>query len=130
MREAYPAIQQAGAEVAAIGNGTPEEAARLKQAQDLPFALLTDPGRASYKAAGLRDSVGASLSPKLVLNGLRAFKQGFRQGRIQGSALQQGGVLVLDVGGAVLARHVSSTGGDHPPNEWILDAVKSSASYS
>lgn len=124
MREAYPAIRSAGAELVAIGNGSPEEAGKLKKAKDLPFTLLTDPGRASYQAAGLRDSLAASLSPRLALNGIRAWRQGFRQGRIQGSALQQGGVLVIDVGGEVLARHVSRTGGDHPPTQWILDALE------
>lgn len=123
MRDAYASIQAAGAELAVIGNGTPTEAGAMVQRMQLPFAVYTDPERGAFQALGLRSSLAASFSPRVILNGLRAIRAGFRQGRMQGSALQQGGVLVLRAGGERVDLYVSKTGGDYPTSEWILDAV-------
>lgn len=123
MRDAYASIQAAGVELIVIGNGTPDEAGALARRMELPFEIYTDPERGSFQAAGLRSSLAASLSPRVILNGLRALRGGFRQHRMQGSALQQGGVLVVRAGGERVDLYVSKTGGDYPSNDWILDAV-------
>jgi hypothetical protein len=123
LRDAYPEIQAAGVELAVIGNGTPAEAAGLARRMELPFAVFTDPERGAFQAAGLRSSWAASFSPRVILNGIRAIRAGFRQHRMQGSALQQGGVLVLRAGGERVDLYVSKTGGDYPSTEWILDAA-------
>ena len=124
MRDAYPSIQAAGAELVVIGNGTPAEAAALALRMDLPFAIFTDPERGAFRAVGLRSSLAASFSPRVIWNGLRAIRSGFRPKRMQGSALQQGGVLVVRAGGEQVDLYVSKAGGDYPSQEWILDAAK------
>jgi len=117
------AIHAHGAELVAIGNGTPAQARAFREEFRLPFPLYTDPGRESYSAAGLESGILASLRPSLALNGLRAMRQGHRQGSLQGSPLQQGGALVIDRGGRLLYRFVSGTGGDHPDPAQLVGAL-------
>lgn len=117
------AIRARGAELVAVGNGTPAQAAAFRDEFGLDFPLFTDPGRESYAAAGLRSSLLDSLRPSLALNGVRALREGHRQGSLQGSALQQGGALVVDRGGRVLYRFVARTGGDHPDPDELVRAL-------
>ena len=42
---------------------------------------------------------------------------------MQGSALQQGGALVIDRGGRVLYRFVSRTGGDHVDPANLIESL-------
>lgn len=85
--------------------------------------ILVDPERQSYGLLGWARSMGSSLNPRAVLNLGRALGAGFRQGRTQGDAAQQGGVLVVERGGAVVYRFRGGTAGDHPPPEEVLSAL-------
>ncbi len=85
--------------------------------------ILVDPERTSYRMLGWARALGSSLNPRAVLNLGRALGAGFRQGRVLGDAAQQGGVLVVDQGGAVVYRFRSGTAGDHPPPQEVLDAL-------
>ena len=123
LRGPHEEIRARGAELVAIGNGSPAEAAAFQREFDVPFPLYTDPDRKAYAAADLTSSALASLRPSLALNGIRALGQGHRQGRVQGSALQQGGALVIDRGGKVLYRFASRTGGDHPDPKDLVAAL-------
>ena len=95
----------------------------MARRMELPFSVFTDPERVAFGALGLRSSLAASFSPRVIMNGLRAMRAGFRQHRMQGSALQQGGVLVVRSGGERVDLYVSKTGGDYPSRDWILDAA-------
>jgi hypothetical protein len=83
-------------------------------------AMLTDPARESYKAAGLRRSVWRTFSLKALGYFRAARKKGFKQGRVQGDAFQQGGSLVVDKGGRILYRFVSDAPGHHASPETLL----------
>jgi alkyl-hydroperoxide reductase/thiol specific antioxidant family protein len=83
-------------------------------------AMLTDPSRESYKAAGLQRSILRTFSFKALGYFWAARKKGFRQGRVQGDAFQQGGSLVVDRGGRVLYRFVSDAPGHHASPETLL----------
>ena len=72
-----------------------------------------DTSLAAYKAAEFKAGMGSPL--RLVRNGIRAFRKGFRQVKTQGDAFQLGGVLVVDRGGNVLFYFASREAGDHPP---------------
>ena len=106
-----------------IGSGTPAEAHAFQAEYAPDLAVFTDPERATFAAAGFTDSLLASLSLGMIGRALGAYRAGFSQGRVQGSALQQGGVLVLGRGPELLARYSSKSGGDHPTTEWLLSAL-------
>ena len=124
LRGPYAKIRALGAELVAIGNGTVQEAADFQRKFEVAFPLYTDPERESFRAAGLTDKLTASLHPSLALNGVRALKEGFRQGRVQGSAFQQGGALVIDRDGRLLFSFASRTGGDHVDPRRLIEALQ------
>ncbi|HEY6909308.1 MAG TPA: peroxiredoxin-like family protein [Myxococcales bacterium] len=125
MRPHAGEFEKAGATLAVIGNGLPAMAKSWARHNDFPstVAVLTDPGRKSYDAAGLKRSFAATLSPTSAVNFVRAVRRGFRQGRILGDAWQQGGALVVRPGGEVVFRHVSSAPGDHASASTLLAAL-------
>ncbi|QBH13278.1 hypothetical protein DO021_22190 [Desulfobacter hydrogenophilus] len=53
-----------------------------------------------------------------------ALKQGHRQGSIQGSTLQLGGVIVVDTSGTVRYFFSSEKAGDHPKVDDLLMALE------
>ena len=57
-----------------------------------------------------------------VFKAASAFKQGHRQGAIQGSTLQLGGAVIVDVSGAVLYFFAGKKAGDHPRVDELLAA--------
>jgi peroxiredoxin len=122
LRALEPELRRRGAQLVIIGNGAPEHAAAFAREQELE-AVFTDPSCEIYVAAGFTRSLLASLSPRIAAKGLDALRSGFRQGAMRGSALQQGGVLVVDREGTLRARYASRFGGDHPSDAWILDAL-------
>jgi len=95
-----------------VGTGTPAMAADFARTHAGPHPVLSDPARATFAAAGMRRSVWATLHWRLLGNAWRALRAGFRQGRVQGDAWQQGGAIVLDREGAVVYRQVDRAGGD------------------
>jgi len=89
-----------------------------------PHPVLSDPSRAVFKAAGMRRSLFATLHWRLFVNAWRAFRSGFRQGKVQGDPWQQGGVLVLDARGVIVHRQVDRAGGDPLDLDAVLAAVR------
>ena len=76
------------------------------------FPVLSDVKKRAYAAAGMKRSPWAMLHPRLLANAWRALRRGFRQGRVQGDAFQQGGVLVFGSDGSVLHRAIDAATGD------------------
>lgn len=58
-----------------------------------------------------------------VFKAASAFKQGHRQGSIQGSTFQLGGGIVIDTSGAVRYFFSSKKAGDHPKVDDLLLAI-------
>lgn len=123
LRHINDEVEAKGAEITVIGNGKPSQAAEFARERGLPFRLLTDPGLRSYKAAKLKRSMASTLRPDLVGHSLRALKAGYRQGRMQGDAFQQGGAFVVDSDGKVLFSQRSGTAGDHVDPQELLQAL-------
>ncbi len=107
-----------------VGTGTPAMAADFARTHAGPHPVLSDPARATFAAAGMRRSVWATLHWRLLGNAWRALRAGFRQGRVQGDAWQQGGALVLDAAGAVVLRQVDRAGGDPLDADAIVASVR------
>jgi hypothetical protein len=85
--------------------------------------LLRRPELRAYAAAGLKRGLRSSLSPGVILRGVRAFRGGKRQGAMRGDPWQQGGVFIIRPGNRVDFTHISQEAGDHPAAEAILSAL-------
>ena len=84
-------IEAAGATLQVIGNGAPMFMAGFRETTGYDGGLYTDPSLAVYQALELRRGWATILAPRAAKNAARALAGGFRQGRTQGDATQQGG---------------------------------------
>ena len=80
MRDALPALRQAGAELIIIGNGSERFAQAFREDFELDGPLLIDPDLVAYRAAGLRRGRVELLSPRLPGAAWRAWRSGSRRG--------------------------------------------------
>jgi len=116
-------IEAAGATLQVIGNGAPMFMAGFRETTGYDGALYTDPSLAVYAALALRRGWRTILDPRAAKNAARALAGGFRQGRTQGDATQQGGVLVVATDGTIRFRHADRVAGDGPPVGTVLAAL-------
>lgn len=108
-----PEIRAVGAVLALIGNGRADQAAAFRDHFGLSeVPLFTDPSRATYRTAGFRRGVRHLVTARSLKNYARAFRAGFREGKIQGDPLQMGGAVALDPAGRLLWQHVAAVAGD------------------
>lgn len=121
-----PLLRAAGLMLHVIGNGAPLFIAGFRETTGYDGPLYTDPSLAAYRAAELLAGLRTVLTLGTVRRTIGAMRRGFRQGRTQGSALQQGGVLVIAPGGHVLWRQVSAGPGDNATAAEIVAATSKS----
>ena len=112
-----------GAEVIAIGNGSPSFIAGFRETTGFTGPIYTDPSLAAYQAAQLKSGVLRTFDPRGFGAALRAMRDGQRQGRTQGDSWQQGGVLVVAAGGEVIWQQTSARAGDNASTDEILAAL-------
>jgi peroxiredoxin len=118
-------IREAGGDLVVVGTGGPSFAKAFQK--DLGISdveVYIDSARRAYDLAGFRRDVSGLVHPRAVWNYLRAFFSGHRYKGMQGDALQQGGVLVVALDGALVFRFVSKVSGDHPEAEQVVAAVR------
>lgn len=123
MRDTLPDIRRRGAELIIVGNGQPQHAIDFRDTEQVESPLYVDPELHAYAAAGLKRGLSSSLTPGVILRGLRAFGEGKRQGATMGDPWQQGGVFIIRPGNRVDFAYVSAEAGDHPSAEAILSAL-------
>lgn len=116
-------LSAAGADVHVIGNGAPTFIEGFREVTGYTGPIYTDPSLATYRAAELRRGVGTILNLGTLSRSVGAFRRGFRQGSVQGDALQQGGTLIIDTSGVVLFQHISDGPGDHARTADMLAAL-------
>ena len=120
-------LRGAGLSLNVIGNGAPMFIAGFRETTGYEGPLYTDPSLAVYRAAELRSGLRTVLTPGALGRTVGALRRGFRQGRTQGHALQQGGVLVVGRDGRVLWHHISSGPGDNATAAEIIAANRTAA---
>ena len=123
MRDALPEIRRRGAELIIVGNGQPQHATDFRDTEHVESPLYVDPELRAYAAAGLKRGLRSSLSPGVILRGVRAFREGKRQGATMGDPWQQGGVFIIRPGNRVDFSYISEEAGDHPSVEAIISAL-------
>ncbi len=129
MRGAEREMEERGAALVVIGNGSVAHAAAFREDEGIRGRLLVDPELRAYRAAGLRRSPLATLSPAVLKNGWRAMRAGYRPSRVLGDPWQLGGAFVIQPGGKVVLRQVSREAGDHADVRDILAALERAAPH-
>ena len=123
MRDALPIIRKRGAELVIVGNGRPEHAVDFRDTEAIKCPLFVDPELHAYAAAGLRRGILSSIGPGVLVRGIRALREGKRQGATQGDPWQQGGVFVIRPGNFVDFSYISEAAGDHPAPDSVIAAL-------
>ena len=118
-------INAAGAELVVVGSGTPNFIAGFRETSGYDGRILSDPELVSYRAAQMKRGVWRSFTPLSAAYAVRALARGHLQGRTQGDASQQGGVLVILPGGRIVYEHHSNVAGDNAPAEDVVAALES-----
>lgn len=105
-------IESTGARVVFVGTGLPAMAREFAMQFGDGLPVLSDPTQRVFAAAGMKKGLRTVLGLRFVANALRALRRGHRQSRVQGAAMQQGGVLVLAAGGTILHAQRDDLAGD------------------
>ena len=126
MRDIVPQIDAAGSQLIIVGNGTVEQAGKFVEDSHVETPVYTDPTLAVYSAVGARRGIISLLHPKAFVNRFRALRNGFRQSRTMGSAMQQGAVLIVMPDGSIPYRYLPRASGDHPKPASVLEALERS----
>ena len=96
-----------------VGNGGPSFIAGFRETTGYTGPIYTDPSLAVYKAAQLRRGALTLLKLGAAKATIGSLRRGFRQGKTEGDATQQGGVLVVAPDGRILYHHISEYPGDN-----------------
>jgi hypothetical protein len=125
LRPHVQALRQAGVEPYVIGSGTPAQARAFAEHVEVAglLPILSDTKLLSYRAAGMKRSLTATLSPRGILQYVRAFKK-FKQGKTQGDPWQLGGVYIIKPSGEVTFTYIGQHGGDHPDPALLVDTAR------
>jgi len=117
------AFEIINAQLVVIGNGPEKYIESFRKATRYKGVLYTDPSLETYKILGFESGITSVIGFNPLKAGLRALGTGYLQKGIQGSPLQQGGVLIVGPGAVVHYAYRSHKAGDHPGVEDILQAA-------
>ena len=127
MRGIASEIEDLGARLVLIGNGTPEQGQgflRETDAQSLPFRLVVDPQLVGYRAAQLERPLLAGVRPRTVCAFVRARRKGLRGGPAEGDTHEMGGAFVICPRNGVVYTFIGRVLGDQPDFGQILDILR------
>ncbi len=106
-----------------IGSGDPVHFEEFREKTGYRGLLFTDPSLRSFSALGFSNGLMGFMSIKSIGKAASALKQGHRQGAIQGSTLQLGGAVIVDVSGDILYFFAGTKAGDHPSVDDLLKVL-------
>ncbi|MGD8971186.1 MAG: peroxiredoxin-like family protein [Desulfobacterales bacterium] len=116
---------EAGAQVVLVGMGTPAESNSFAAKYEVPYPIVSDPGKLVYRSFDLkRMAPWDFLAPEVVLKGVSAMARGHLMGLPQGDVRQLPGVFVINTAGEIVFSHYAADAADHPAVADILDVVK------
>lgn len=125
MRRERHRFAESGVQVVLVGMGTPAESNAFAAKYDVPFAIVSDPGKMMYRTFDLkRMAPWGFLAPEVVLKGVSAIARGHHMGLPQGDVRQLPGVFVINTAGEIVFSHYAADAADHPAVAVILDVVK------
>jgi hypothetical protein len=122
-------FRRRGAQLVAVGQGTEEEAGHHCAKYAAGFPCLGDPGRAGYRAFGLRRGSWWSVVVRPFFADTAESLRLIRRADLAASqlpssdVLQMGGVAIVDRAGRLRFLHVAQTTADLPSNAEICEAL-------
>lgn len=126
LRRDYVSFKEAGGEIVAVGQGTPQYLDQFARQFAIPFPCLCDVSLKSYEAYGLKKGTfNEIMGPRVLLKGIRSmiFK-GVKMGKVVGDPKQMSGAFVIDTRGNLCFSHIGKTSDDIPQNEALLTEIK------
>jgi hypothetical protein len=125
LRDRHQEFTQAGAKVVTIGMGIPEMAADFRDKQDIPYLLLVDRTKETYRALEMkRGSFMDVAGPQVWLRGAKGLLTGKGAAMPKQDPYQIGGAAVVDKGGEIKFLHRGERSDDTVPVDKLLDALK------
>ncbi len=128
MQQSLPEIQNHGAQVVAVAQGTAAEAEQFCAKLGVTYPCVGDPGKDSYRAFGLpRGGIR-----EMLIEPMRAGNEAVRKGykiSLRGSLMRHSdwfqlpGLALVDRAGIIRYLHRSRHAGDLPPIAQVIDAV-------
>jgi peroxiredoxin len=111
-KEQYAA---AGLQIVLVGLGMPQQARQFRDALDLPFMILSDPDKQSYRAFGLtrRLNLGREINAQSLSRFVHDVTR-YGVGKTDQDMLQLGGVFVVDRAGIVRFSFAALRASDQP----------------
>ena len=109
-------LHELGFQTVFVGSGKAEHIAGFVERHNLvakKFALVVDPSLSIYAAAMLPRKTLGGVGLRALWAQAKAMGNGFQRYRGSGDDFQQGGILMLDEEGMVLAYHRNQRLGDH-----------------
>jgi hypothetical protein len=124
LRDRYEDFVSLGAEVVAIGMGDAPRARAFKEAMQIPFPVLIDRTRESYRLLELaRGSWADLVGPKVWAKGLGSLAHGNVQKVPKEDPRQLGGAAVILPGSRLAFVHRAKTSADNVPVDRLLGAI-------
>jgi len=121
LRQRASEFQALGLGIVVIGLGSPARTKAFRQSIDVPFPILSDPRRESYRRYGLmRTDFRRELTPSTLTHGLHdTLRHGVRPSSDQ-DMLQLGGVYIVDPAGVIRYAYRARQWHDNPPVDDLL----------
>lgn len=109
--------------VAAVGMGWPAMAAHFKEEQMIPFPLLVDHKKETYRALEMKHSNAWNIyGPPVWLKGIKSILQHGNRFPRQ-DPMQLGGIIVADRGGEILYTFRASASSEIAPLDEVMAAL-------
>ncbi|MEA2435328.1 MAG: hypothetical protein QOG54_2785 [Actinomycetota bacterium] len=113
-----------GAGIVAIGMGRPEMAAHFRDERNVPFPLIVDHDKTTYKALELkRGNLWDMAGPQNWLRYTKGLLAGHGVAAPKQDPAQMGGVVVVEAGGKIVYVHRGEIPADNPMVDDVLEAV-------
>jgi len=124
LRDAYKAVQDAGAEVVTVGTGNPEFARSFVADYRIPYPVLIDADARAAKIAAIpRVPFWRLFHPASYSGTRRAWRAGHRIGASGKRVDQLGATFVIGPGPALLYEHRDAHSADHAPLAQLIASL-------
>jgi peroxiredoxin len=124
LRDEYPKLRAAGAEVVAVGTGNARHARAFALDDGIPFPVLVDDDALAARAAAVeRVGLLGLFHPDSFAETRRAWQAGYRVGRPGKRTNQLGASFVIGPGNALRYEYRDRHTADHAPIADLLAAL-------
>lgn len=124
----FPEWHERGLEAVAFFHSTPEYIARNAGGRGYPFAIAADPNFRVYRKYGVHTSwprlAISMLRPSVLKEGLRAWRKGYRGGRLTPRLATMPADFIIRPDGKIHSIYHGESIGDHMPPDEIEAAVQ------